>query len=156
MVNVRLLAGSVFALTLGCGSPRPTPASNDSTPSPEQLAQVSNGGTVEFKEVNGGIRGVTTRHPLCPVTAHYDGVLQVTKLSGKLRYRWERSVGHYGPVEELTIPEGAMNGPVNVAVKKDEWPINDRGQQVTVSNRIHVLSPVNKTSPAIDLEAKCY
>jgi hypothetical protein len=110
---------------------------------------------VIFTTINGGIRGLTESQK-CPVTAHFDGVITLSKIGGTLRYRWERSTGANGPVQELAIPAGAHTAAVDVAAAPDEWPLNQPGQQLTLSNRIHVLAPVDAISPPVSVDAKCY
>jgi hypothetical protein len=105
--------------------------------------------------MNGGIKGLTESQK-CPVTAHFDGVITLSKIGGTLRYRWERSTGANGPVQELAIPAGAQTAAVDVVTTPDEWPLNQPGQQLTVSSRIHVLAPVDAISAPMSLQAKCF
>jgi hypothetical protein len=148
MVATRVAAVSLVALTAGCG--RRPPAPLEQTISPPDTAH-----SVSFTTLSGGIKGIT-KDRKCPVTAHFDGAIHLSGISGTLRYRWERSTGVSGPVQELPIPAAAAGGAVDVAAKADEWPLSQRGQQMTVTDRIHVLAPVNALSIPLDLDAICY
>jgi hypothetical protein len=144
----RVVATSLITLTAACG-PR------QSAPPVQSAAPPDTAHSIAFKTINGGIKGLTAEQR-CPVTAHFDGVITLSKIGGTLRYRWERSTGMNGPVQELPIPAAARFAAVDVSAKSDEWPLNQPGQQLTVTDRIHVLSPVDAFSPPLSLNAMCF
>src|ERR1700690_2616367 len=116
MRSTSWLAGSLITLPTGCG-PR------HAAPPADPVAPPDTGHSVAFRTMNGGIQGLTESQK-CPVTAHFDGVITLSKIGGTLRYRWERSTGANGPVQEVAIPVGAETAPVDVAAAPDEWPVN--------------------------------
>jgi hypothetical protein len=148
MGATRVAVVSLMTLAAACGARQS--ARPEQVKSPPDTTR-----SVVFTTLNGGIKGLT-KEQKCPVTAHFDGVLTLSKIGGTLRYRWERSTGVNGPVQELPIPAAARTGPVDVAAKPDEWPLNQPGQQLTVSDRIHVLAPVDALSPSLSLNAMCH
>lgn len=148
MGPTRVAAAALVTLAAACG-PR------QSTPRQPQPAPPDTAHSVVFKTVSGSIKGLNAQRR-CPVTAHFDGLITLSKIGGTLRYRWERSTGVNGPVQELPIAGAARPGSVDIAVRPDEWPLNQPGQQLTVTDRIHVLSPVDAFSPPLSLNAMCF
>jgi type IV pilus biogenesis protein CpaD/CtpE len=148
MQALRVAAVSMVALSAGCGR-RPA------APLEQAVAPPDTAHSIVFKEVKGKIDGINSKQA-CPVTAHFDATLTLSRIGGTLRYRWERSTGANGPVLELSIPAGAQLETVDLSVKPDEWPLNQPGQQLTVKDRIHVLAPVDALSPSLSLNAMCY
>lgn len=145
---VRIVTPSVIATLAACGGPRAA--------QPAVSVQVDSGAAVNFKSISAAVKNVDGAQPPCPVTPHFEAVLTVSKMSGTLRYRWERSTGVNGPVQELRMPLAARTNPIDVPVKADEWPVVDRGHQLTLTDRLHVLSPLNALSPPLSVDAKCY
>jgi hypothetical protein len=77
-------------------------------------------------------------------------------MNGQLRYVWERSTGKKSDTLVSDIPAGPRTDTVDITAKPDEWQSSERGVQIQVTNRLHVLSPVDKISPPIDVQLKCY
>lgn len=143
MVGIAVLGGAAVA----CGGPKSGPPASVA---PDSLRSVS------FKEVSGRVMGADSARPVCPVTPHFDAVIIVSHMQGKLQYRWERSTGVAAPTLDLEVPAAARTGDVDVTVKSDEWASSEPGKQLAVTNRLHVLAPVDKLSPPVDLMLKCY
>jgi hypothetical protein len=141
-----IIGGGIAALAAGCGGSK-TPAQ---PPGPADPLQ-----SVTFKEVTGMLRGADSAAPKCPVRPHFEATLLVSHMQGTLTYRWERAHGD-STIRTIDIPAGAKSGMVELQLHPDEWSSSERGVQVTVTDRVHVLTPINRVSPAVDVEAKCY
>ena len=149
MGSSRAVGTSVIAVALAaCGGPKSTPPGMAGPP--DSLRVLS------FKEVSGRVIGADSAMPKCPVTPHFDAVMTVSHMEGTVQYRWERSTGVNGPTQEVAVPAAAKTGTADVAVKPDSWPSSEKGVQLSLTNRVHILSPVDKLSPPVTLQAKCY
>jgi hypothetical protein len=140
----RIVTPTVVALVAACGgkpaaAPPTDPASN-----------------IDVKTISGTVKNADTPRPTCPVIPHFDAVLTVTRLSGKLTYRWERSTGKFGDVKEITIPAAAATGSADVPVESFEWLQTERGVQLAPTAKLHVLTPIDRMSMPVDLSAKCF
>ena len=149
MGSSRAVGSSVIAAILaGCGGAKPI-----------QLAKVGPPDSLQaltFKQVSGQVKGADSAMPKCPVTPHFEGVLTVSHMQGMLQYRWERSTGVNGPTQEIAVPAAARTGSADITVKPDEWASSEKGVQLWLTNRVHVLSPIDKLSPPVDVQLKCY
>ena len=136
------------ALLAACRGSRPGQAAANAPPDSAR--------SLSFKVVSGRVLGADSTMPRCPVTPHFDAVVTVSHMQGTLQYRWERSTGVNGPTQEAAVPAAARNGAVDIAIKPDEWPSSVHGVQLSLTNRVHVLSPIDRLSPPVDVMAKCY
>jgi hypothetical protein len=128
------------------------------SPSGKAATTVSldSGAALDFSSVNGEVRNTESKGPQCPIIPHYEAVLQVTKMSGTVTYRWERSTGDSSKVMEVKLPDAARTGTVNVPLIPDEWLHRVRGLQVTFTDKVHVLTPVDRVSQALPLAGICF
>ena len=149
MGSSRVVGTSVIAVALAaCGGPK---SSQPGMAGPPDSLQA-----LSFKEVSGRVIGADSAMPKCPVTPHFDAVMTVSHMQGTVQYRWERSTGVNGPTQEIAVPVAAKSGTADISVKPDEWPSAEKGVQLTLTSRLHVLSPIDRISPPVDLQAKCY
>ena len=116
----------------------------------------ANGEEIRTLSVSGRVLDADSAQPKCPVRLHFDAVLTLVKLSGKLQYRWVRTNGDTSRLMELDIPPAAATGPVEVAVKADEWPDTARGQQLVFGDYVQILSPIPAGSFSTQVNVKCY
>ena len=137
MGSSRLFAGSLAILVAACSEP------------------VSKAESIDFKTLTGGVKGAYAVPPTCPVTVEFDAIVTVTKMTGVMKYRWERSTGVNGPEQTVKAPAAAATGPADIHINPDGWPITERGKQMTVTSRVHVLSPLDVKSDVLSLNVKC-
>jgi len=102
------------------------------------------------------VTNANSTKPPCPVIPHFEAVVSFTHLGGKFTYRWERSTGDSSKIREATIPAGAASGTATFAVEPDEWLDKDRGVQQTFTDKVHVLTPLNRTSSPLALQGICF
>ncbi len=139
--------GAVLVL-VACGGTKALEASN--------MTALDSGSVLDFATVTGGVRNAESTKPTCPIIPHYDAVLAVTKLSGTVTYRWERSTGEHSKVFEVKLPDSARTGMAKVPLESDEWLHRVRGLQVTFTDKVHVLTPVDRVSQVMPLDGICY
>jgi hypothetical protein len=138
----------VAALLAACGGAKPT--------APAATAAADSAKLLDFATMKNGVLNVSGNPPACPVIPHFDAVLVIAKMSGTVRYRWERSTGDTTRTFEAKIPADALTGEDTLVLKPDEWLDKDRGVQHTFTDQVHVLSPVDKVSPQMSVKAICY
>ena len=139
----RMVTPSAMAAVAACGgSPKP--------------AGLDPAAMLDFKMLTGNVKNVTDAKPICPVIPHFEAELLVSHLSGKLTYQWERSTGKSSETRSVDIPAAAATGPASITLPADEWLQNDRGVQLTPSDKVHVLTPIDRTSQPMVLSAICY
>jgi len=117
---------------------------------------LDSGSMLEVGSVSGAVKNVDSPKPTCPIIPHYDATLTATKLSGTVTYRWERSTGEFSKVREVTLTEAARTGTATLPLEADEWLHKVRGLQVTFTDKVHVLTPVDRMSQAMPLDGICY
>ena len=110
---------------------------------------------VAFKAVTEHVLHEDTKESKCPVTLRFEAVLQLTHMDGKVTYRWEHSDGSAGTTGETDTPGAASAGTVEVKVIPDDWTDSKPGVLVMLTDRLHVLSPVDKVSPPVDVQVRC-
>jgi hypothetical protein len=139
-----VIGGGIAVLAAGCGGSK-APSQPPGPPDPLQ--------SVTFKELTGRVIGADSAAPRCPVTPHFEAVITVSHMQGSLRYRW--ALGDT-TIHEVDVPAAAKTGSVDIPLQADEWPSAERGVQLTLTNHVHVLSPIDIASPNVDVMAKCF
>jgi len=146
----RIAAPSLLAVAAACGkSPSDKAAGATAITDTSQVV-------LDFKALTGAVKNADATKPVCPVIPHYEATLTVGHLTGQLTYRWERSTGKNSDTKTINIPAGAANGVVDLAIDGDEWLQTDRGVQLNPSDRVHVLSPLDRLSSPVTLAAICF
>ena len=143
----RLATPSLVALAAACGK---APAKDAAVAPTDSLANV------DFKMITATVKNVDKPKPTCPVIPHFEATLTVSHLSGELTYRWERSTGKNSDTKTITIPGGAAKGTVDLVIDPDEWLQTDRGVQLNPSDKVHVLSPIDRVSQPMAAPAICF
>ena len=139
MRSARVIAGSLAVLASACSQP------------------VSKAESIDVKMLTGGVKGGGTEAmQKCPVTVEFDAIVTVSKMTGTLKYRWERSTGVNGPEQSADAPAAAATGTADIHIRPDGWPITEQRKQLTVSSLVHVLSPLDVKSQPLMLDVKCY
>ena len=144
MSLARIVTPTVMATLAACGGAKPA------------AAPVDPAANVEFKTMTGGIKNAEAAKPLCPVIPHFEALLTVTNLTGKLTYRWERETGKFSDTKEIAIPAAAATGSADLTVDSFEWLQTDRGVQLAPTAKLHVLTPIDRVSMPVVLAAKCF
>ena len=111
---------------------------------------------LDFASVTGGVKNAEATKPTCPIIPHYEATLTVTRMSGTITYRWERSNGDSSKVMEVKLPEAARTGSATIPLEADEWLHRVRGLQQTFTDKVHVLTPVDRVSEALPLAGICF
>lgn len=143
-----MVVGALAMAVAACGGPK---AGDVAT-----KAVMDSSSVLDFASVSGGVRNAEAVRPTCPIIPHYDAALTVTKMSGTVTYRWERSTGERSKDFELKLPEAARTGTATVPLEADEWLHRVRGLQTTFTDKVHVLTPVDRVSQAMPLAGICY
>ncbi len=148
MGSSRLLGGCVAtALLAACAGAKPgqVATSNPADTLPG----------IGFKSVTEHVLHEDTKTSKCPVTLRFEAALQLTHLDGKLTYRWEHNDGSPGTTGELNIPDGAHRGTAEADALPDDWTDSKPGVLLMLTDRLHVLTPVDKLSPPMDVQVRC-
>jgi hypothetical protein len=149
MGSIRTARTSVVAALLAaCGGAKPT--------APAATAAADSAKLLDFATMKNGVLNASGSRPPCPVIPHFDAVLVIARMSGTVRYRWERSTGDTTKTFEAKIPADASTGQDTLVLKSDEWLDKDRGVQHIFTDQVHVLSPVDKVSPQMSAQAICF
>jgi hypothetical protein len=148
MGSSRLLGGCVtIALLAACAGAKSGQVANanpaDSLPG------------IGFKEVTERILHEDPKESKCPVTLRFEAVLLVSHMDGKMTYRWEHSDGSAGTTGETDIPGAAHAGTAEVKAVPDDWTDAKPGALLMLTDRLHLLSPVDKVSPPVDIQVRC-
>jgi hypothetical protein len=153
-MRTKFLAVATIALiTAACSSPK----GNTAAPQRDAIAPGDTaGGVVTFLEVNGEVKGVVDAHPLCPLKVQYYGKVQLGHLSGILRYRWMRSNGDSSALYSVRIPDRSKNDTAEVKLEEDVFPVDTKGEQISLKNRVHIVSPIERWSPEVEVELRCF
>ena len=147
-MRLSYLAGALAVALAACGGSKAGDAATKTV--------LDSGSMLEVGSVSGAVKNVDSPKPTCPIIPHYDATLTATKLSGTVTYRWERSTGEFSKVREVTLPEAARTGTATMPLEADEWLHKVRGLQVTFTDKVHVLTPVDRVSQATTLNGICY
>lgn len=148
MGSYRIMGTSVLAAVAACGGSKAGQAST--------ATQADSGATAVVKSTMATVIGAEGEKPPCPVTARWDAVLTVYKMSGTLQYRWERSDSVNGKTLEVSVPAGARTEPSDITLDPFDWPDTQPGVQLNRWARVHILSPIDSRSSPTDVPMKCY
>ena len=84
----------------------------------------------------------------CPAKIGWKATIHVSNPPVQVEYRWERSDGAKSPTRKLTITE-------KTADVTETWQLGGSGAHLNVWEKVHVLSPVDKTSGFAPVRITC-
>jgi hypothetical protein len=84
----------------------------------------------------------------CPAKIGWKATIHVSNPPVQIAYRWERSDGSPGPTRRLRITE-------KTADVTETWQLGGSGSHMTVWQKVHVLSPVDKSSGSAPVKIAC-
>jgi hypothetical protein len=84
----------------------------------------------------------------CPANLRFTGVIHVSGQPVTVEYQWERSDGAKGPKKKIVI----RNAGVGV---NETWQLGGAGEHLTVSEKLHVLSPNEMVSSPGTVNVVC-
>jgi hypothetical protein len=84
----------------------------------------------------------------CPAKIGWKATIHVSNPPVQVEYRWERSDGAKSPTRKLTITE-------KTADVTETWQLGAPGSHHTVWEKVHVISPVDKSSGNAPVRISC-
>jgi hypothetical protein len=84
----------------------------------------------------------------CPAKIGWKATIHVNNPPVQVEYRWERSDGAKSPTRKITISE-------KTAEVTETWQLGGSGAHLNVWEKVHVLSPVDKTSGFAPVRITC-
>lgn len=84
----------------------------------------------------------------CPATIGWKVTIHVNRPPVQVEYRWERSDDAKGPTRKMTISD-------KTAEVTETWQLGGSGARLNVWEKVHVLSPVDKTSGFAQVRITC-
>jgi hypothetical protein len=84
----------------------------------------------------------------CPAKIGWKATIHVNNPPVQVEYRWERSDGAKGSTRKITISD-------KTADVTETWQLGGSGAHLSVWEKVHVLSPVDKTSGFAPVRITC-
>jgi len=84
----------------------------------------------------------------CPAKIGWKATIHISNPPVQVEYRWERSDGAKGPMRKVTITD-------KTADVTDTWQLGGSGSHLNVWEKVHVISPVDKTSGFAPVRITC-
>ncbi|MGH7620359.1 MAG: hypothetical protein ACREPM_24345 [Gemmatimonadaceae bacterium] len=84
----------------------------------------------------------------CPAKIGWKATIHVSNPPVLVEYRWERSDGAKGATRKLTITD-------KTADVTETWQLGGSGSHMTVWQKVHVLSPADKSSGTAPVRIAC-
>lgn len=84
----------------------------------------------------------------CPAKIGWKATIHVSNPPVQVEYRWERSDGAKSSTRKLTITE-------KTADVTETWQLGGSGAHLNVWEKVHVLSPVDKSSGSAPVKITC-